>query len=93
MPVPLERKCLKCGRAVEIFSDEEKALCRCGAVVFKDRVPRCAEWCVAAKKCLGHVLDVDKIQAEAKRRAAAEGNPNFVQEVCDLVKSAQKRKG
>lgn len=91
-PVPMERKCLKCGRIVEIFSDEEKALCKCGAVVFRDKVPRCVEWCAAAQKCLGHILDVQKIQAEAKRRAAAEGNPHFVQEVCELVKRAQKAK-
>jgi len=91
-PVPMERRCLKCGRTVEIFSDEEKALCKCGAVVFRDRIPRCVEWCAAAQKCLGHVLDVAKIQAEAKKRAAAEGNPHFVQEVCDLVKKGKKKR-
>ena len=91
-PVPMERPCSKCGRTLEIFSDEEKVLCKCGAVVFRDKVPRCVEWCSAAEKCLGHVLDVKKIQAEAKKRAAAEGNPHFVQEVCELVKSAKARK-
>ena len=91
-PIPLERACLKCGRRVEIFSDEEKVLCKCGAVVFRDRIPRCVEWCAAAQKCLGHLLDVQKIQAEAKRRAAAEGNPHFVQDVCALVRSSLQKK-
>jgi len=90
--VPMERVCARCGATVEIFSDEEKVLCKCGAVVFRDKVPRCVEWCSAAEKCLGHILDVKKIQAEAKKRAAAEGNPHFVQEVCELVRTAQKRK-
>lgn len=91
-PVPMERTCHKCGRIVEIFSDEEKILCRCGAVVFRDKVPLCVEWCAAAEKCLGQILDVKKIQAEARGRAAAEGNPHFVQEVCELVKRSQRRR-
>ena len=90
-PAPRERTCLKCGRSIEIFSDEEKVLCKCGAVVFRDRVPRCVEWCAAAQKCLGHILDVQKIQAEARKRAAAEGNPHFVRDVCELVRNSQKK--
>ena len=47
-------KCPKCGRDVEIFSDEMKAKCpKCKTVVEKENVPTCIEWCKEAKKCLG----------------------------------------
>jgi DNA-directed RNA polymerase subunit RPC12/RpoP len=47
-------KCPKCGRDVEVFSDEMKAKCpKCKTVVEKENVPTCIEWCKEAKKCLG----------------------------------------
>jgi len=83
---PLERRCPKCGAMVEIWSDEERATCTCGGVVFRDKTPTCVEWCAAAQKCLGHILDVAAIKAEAAERARAEGNPDFVREVGDLIR-------
>ncbi|MBM4049267.1 MAG: hypothetical protein FJ279_29565 [Planctomycetes bacterium] len=90
-PTPIERKCLRCGRTVELWSDEEKVVCKCGAPIFKDRQPTCVEWCPAAEKCLGDVLDVKKIKAAAKERAAQEGNPEFVKEVVDLIRERQAK--
>ncbi len=45
VPEPLERKCPKCGSMIEIWSDEEKADCKCGETVFKDKAPTCVVWC------------------------------------------------
>jgi len=83
---PLERPCPKCGATVEIWSDEERADCRCGGVVFKNATPTCVEWCAAAERCLGHILDVAAIKAAAAERARAEGNPDFVREVGDFIR-------
>ncbi len=47
-------KCPDCGAGVEIFSDETRAKCqKCGARVYKEKVPTCIEWCSAARECLG----------------------------------------
>jgi len=92
-PQPLERQCPRCGRSVEIWSDEEKAACKCGGTVFKDRRPTCAEWCPAAEKCLGGLVDVKKIRAEAQARAEAEGNPRFVEHVCEMIRRKAKEPG
>ncbi|MEW6189341.1 MAG: phosphohydrolase [Actinomycetota bacterium] len=43
-------KCSQCGYEVEIFSDEMGTKCRqCGAMVYRERVPSCIDWCSAAK--------------------------------------------
>jgi hypothetical protein len=89
-PKPLERACPRCGAAVEIWSDEEKAFCKCGAPVFRNRDLTCVAWCSAAEQCLGDKVDVARIKAEAQARAAREGNPRVVQEVMELVR---KRRG
>ena len=47
-------KCPNCGNEVEIFSDEARVKCRkCGKMVYREKMPSCAEWCASAKKCLG----------------------------------------
>lgn len=92
VPTPVERECHKCGAMVEIWSDEEKADCRCGATIFKDKQPTCAVWCSYAEKCLGDVVDVEKIKKDAKEKAAAEGNPQFVDDVSVLIAKKRKRK-
>ena len=46
-------KCPGCGAEVEIFSDETKIKCKCGQMVYSDRMPSCVEWCASARKCLG----------------------------------------
>lgn len=45
-------KCPKCDSAVEIFSDEERAVCEaCGAAVFREKTPSCFDWCKYSKEC------------------------------------------
>ncbi|MDR4505627.1 MAG: hypothetical protein MRK01_12705 [Candidatus Scalindua sp.] len=90
VPEPLERKCPKCGSLVEIWSDEEKADCRCGATVFKDVKMTCVVWCNAAEECVGDIVDVKKIKEEAKKKAASEGNPDFVKQVTEKIMKEKK---
>lgn len=44
--------CPKCGKEVEMFSDEQAAKCSCGAVVCREKTPSCADWCKYAKECI-----------------------------------------
>ncbi len=47
-------KCPHCGKEVELFSDEMKVKCpHCKAIVEKEQVPSCIQWCREAKRCLG----------------------------------------
>ena len=47
-------KCLECGYQIEIFSDEVKVSCpQCKGLVCRARIPSCADWCKAARECLG----------------------------------------
>jgi len=90
VPVPLERTCPRCREVVEIFSDEEKATCKCGASVFKDPMPSCAEWCPAAEKCLGDVVDVEELRRIANKRGGTDRNPDFVMSVCKLIQAKRQ---
>jgi hypothetical protein len=46
--------CPGCGTEVEIFSDETRIKCRkCGAWVYRDKLPSCIDWCSRAWECLG----------------------------------------
>ncbi len=47
-------KCPNCHAEVEIFSDETRIRCqKCGAMVFREKLPSCIEWCASARQCLG----------------------------------------
>jgi len=63
-PKPTFVKCPGCGGEVEIWTDEVKASCSCGAVVFREQTPSCIEWCPHAKDC----VDIKKYEelVEAK---------------------------
>jgi len=76
---------------IEIWSDEEKADCTCGETVFKDAAPTCVVWCSAAEECLGDIFDVKKLKEDAKKKAAAEGNPEFVAQVAEKIKKEQDK--
>lgn len=53
-PVPYYEHCRRCGREVEIWSDEFYAKCpKCGEIVLGENVPSCVEWCKYARECLG----------------------------------------
>lgn len=62
----IEVPCPKCGREVEIFGDEQKVHCRCGQWVFREALPTCAQWCRAAKQCLGEVGGLASALQEAQ---------------------------
>ncbi|MEE9514509.1 MAG: hypothetical protein V3V54_00630 [Candidatus Brocadiales bacterium] len=92
-PEIIERPCPKCGRTVEMFADEEKTDCKCGNTVFKSKVPTCVEWCSAAEECLGDVVDVKKVKAEAKKRAIAEGaDLEFADKLTEMIKKKSGKK-
>jgi hypothetical protein len=58
-PTPEEVACPRCGASVEIWSDESRRKCpACGMLVTRGRDGglACAEWCAAARKCLGDDL-------------------------------------
>lgn len=49
--------CPECQKPVEFFSDEMRVRCpHCKAIVHRDQVPNCIQWCSAAKQCLGPEL-------------------------------------
>jgi hypothetical protein len=53
-PYPEELKCVYCGQACEIWSDEVETLCKgCGKTLNRQMKPSCIEWCPAAKECIG----------------------------------------
>lgn len=46
--------CRECGYMAEIFSDENKIKCpKCGNLVRRERLPSCADYCKAARDCIG----------------------------------------
>ncbi|MBN2517695.1 MAG: hypothetical protein JXB14_02525 [Candidatus Altiarchaeota archaeon] len=51
-PVPEYVKCPKCGKELEIWSDELGVECECGNKVSRD-VESCIKWCDHARECLG----------------------------------------
>ena len=47
-------KCPGCGYKAEIFSDEVKVKCpKCKALICRQRLPSCIDWCKYAKECVG----------------------------------------
>ncbi len=53
-PRPEAIDCPKCGREVEIWTDELKATCPgCGDKVFRAQQASCIDWCPHAKECVG----------------------------------------
>ena len=50
-PIPEYIRCKTCNNNVEIWSDEEKARCNCGSMVYRKEVS-CLDWCEYAEKCL-----------------------------------------
>ena len=46
--------CPRCRTELELFSDEAQVRChRCGEIMRRESTPSCADWCPAAKQCLG----------------------------------------
>ncbi len=71
--------CPKCARLVELFTDEPKHRCRCGHLLLRESLPKCADWCPAAAQCLGEAIDIrelerrlDKIKNDPKAKQCLE---------------------
>jgi len=64
--------CPSCGQPVELFTDEPKRRCRCGEVIRREALPRCADWCPAAAQCLGEAVDLQEL---AERTARIKNDP------------------
>ena len=53
-PQPEETKCVHCGGAVEIWTDEADAICpKCRKITTRPSGQSCIEWCKHAKECVG----------------------------------------
>ena len=81
-PTLTEKRCPRCGRAVEVFSTDTEVACEnCGQTVFNDALS-CVRWCRYAEKCVGEAMyrrlrEVARAQdarARAKDRRDAHGS-------------------
>ena len=80
--------CQECGRLVEFFSDEPKRHCKCGHVMLREALPRCADWCPAAVQCLGEAIDVRELQ----RRLAEIKNDPRARQCLESIRERLKAK-
>jgi len=49
------KKCPRCGKEVELFSNDLSVKCSCGFVVYND-IESCIRWCKHAKECVGEEM-------------------------------------
>jgi len=68
--------CPDCGRIVEFFTDEPKRRCKCGRLLLREALPRCADWCPAAAQCLGEAIDIRELE---RRLAKIKDDPRAAQ--------------
>ncbi len=65
-PQPETIKCTSCGEAVEIWTDEIKAVCpKCKNSVMREQGASCLDWCKYAKECVGEDIYNSFIQNKA----------------------------
>ena len=84
-------RCPRCGAHVEIFSDEQKVRCRCGELILREALPSCIQWCPAAERCLGEVIDIREIR---KRLAALQGKGgDYVERMRERIEDSRRRRG
>lgn len=81
--------CPSCGRIVEFFTDEPKRRCRCGRLLTRQSLPRCAEWCPAAAECLGEAVDI----RELKRRVEKVKNDPRAKRCLESIRERLEQKG
>ena len=81
--------CPSCGSQVELFSDEPKRRCRCGHLVLRETLPKCADWCPAAERCLGSVVDVRVVR---QRQARLKNDPRAKEYVEYIQQCIRRRK-
>lgn len=53
-PRPEEIRCRRCGKTLEIWTDETEVKCgNCGEINSRLIGPSCIDWCAFAKECVG----------------------------------------
>lgn len=73
-PLPEDIACPNCGREVEIWTDEKKAVCPdCKTTVFRERKMSCIDWCPYARECVGPEV-YDRLKPGEKKEEIA-GTP------------------
>jgi len=82
-------RCPKCGKTVEIFTDEIKARCKCGEVLLRESVPACISWCASAEKCLGEVVDLRLIREKIQKSCSEGSAGDYVKEIGKKFKESQ----
>lgn len=82
--------CPSCGRLVEFFTDEPKRRCRCGKLLLRESLPRCADWCPAAAQCLGEAIDLRELE---RRLAEIKNDPRAKHCLADIRKRLSKESG
>ena len=66
---PEEIKCT-CGENVEIWSDENSAICKkCKKEVTREMLPTCLDWCSVASECVGGKKYKKYLQSKNKKGA------------------------
>ena len=70
-PELTEKICPKCGRVIELFSDEIQVACECGFIAYNE-VQSCIRWCAYARACVGDEA-YNKLMARAPGAGGAEG--------------------
>jgi hypothetical protein len=84
--------CPKCGRQVEMFSDESRRRCQCRNMVTRTVLPKCAAWCSAAAECFGEATDVRILKAKVAQVKDDPRAKQCLKTIQDLLKK-RNRKG
>jgi Fe-S-cluster-containing dehydrogenase component len=86
-------RCGECGSPVEIFSDEQKARCRCGKVILRDALPTCISWCPAAERCLGEVADLREVRRRIQSLRRESDAAGYVRKVARKIAESRREPG
>lgn len=68
-PTPEFIVCPACHHEVEIWTDEAETTCEtCGAIVNREMLQGCIDYCQSAKECLGEALYTKLMAAKQKAK-------------------------
>ncbi len=83
-------RCPECGAHVEIFSDEQKVRCRCGELILREALPSCIQWCPAAERCLGQVIDLREVRKRLAALQQETGGAEYVKKIKRRIEEASQ---
>jgi len=83
-------RCPECGAHVEIFTDEAKVRCRCGRAILREAIPSCIQWCPAAERCLGEVIDIREVRKRLGALQEKAGESDYVGKMRKRIEEAGK---